>query len=141
MVSGGRKINTRQFGELTIEEKHIFVFKEGLLGFEDLREFVLISEEETEPFKWLISMEKPEIGFPMLSPWYIDLSYDPGNSFDFNKQVIMVVVTLENEEGSMTANLKAPIILDVESQKGEQVILPSDKYSPMHLIVSGEKQQ
>jgi flagellar assembly factor FliW len=139
MVSGRRKINTHQFGELTVEAKHIFVFQNGLLGFEDLREFVLISEEETEPFKWLISIEKPEIGFPMLSPWYIDLSYDPGNAFDFNKQVIMVVVTLENEEGLMTANMKAPIILNVENQSGEQLILPSDKYSPTHLIVSREK--
>ena len=138
-LSPARKILTQQFGELTIEDKHIFNFPNGLLGFEDLHEFVLISEEETVPFKWLLSVDKPEIGFPLLSPWHIEIGYDPGNNFDLNKQVIMVVVTLENEEGSMTANLKAPVVLDVEKQSGEQLILPSDKYSPTHLIVAKEK--
>ena len=46
-----RKISTVQFGEVTVEKKHIFNFPNGILGFEDLREFVLISEEETVPFK------------------------------------------------------------------------------------------
>lgn len=130
-----RKIITLQFGELYIEPKHIFYFPDGLLGFEDLREFVLISEEETIPFKWLISIEKPVIGFPLLSPWHIDVSYNPGDDFNLEKEVIFVVVTLEDEKGLMTANMKAPIILDVETQKGRQVILPTDKYTPNHVIL------
>ncbi|TAL69613.1 MAG: hypothetical protein EPN82_06140 [Bacteroidetes bacterium] len=134
-ASGGRTIKTLQFGELTFEDKHIFHFENGLLGFEELREFVLISEEETLPFKWLLSIEKPEIGFPLLSPWHIDLNYNPGDNFDLKKVVFMTVVTLEDEAGLMTVNLKAPIMLDVENQKGEQIILPTDKYSPTHVIV------
>ena len=130
------KINTVQFGELVIEPQHIFNFIEGLLGFEDLREFVLISEEETVPFKWLISIEKPDIGFPLLSPWHVDLTYSPGNQFDLESQVLMVVITLEDEKGLMTANMKAPLVLDVGSRSGKQVILSSDKYSPSHVIVN-----
>ena len=78
-------INTTQFGEIEVDEEHIFIFDEGVLGFEDLREFVLIAEEETIPFKWLISVESPEIGFPLLSPWHIDLTYNPTNDFDIEK--------------------------------------------------------
>jgi flagellar assembly factor FliW len=122
-----RKIFTTQFGELDIEQKHIFVFPSGLLGFEELREFVLISEEETVPFKWLICLEKPEIGFPLLSPWHIDLTYDPGPGFDLESEVMMVVITLR-DRGLMTANLRAPIVLDVHNQSGKQVILHSEKY-------------
>lgn len=127
-------IRTSQFGEITVEPHHIFTFDNGLLGFEELREFVLISEEETEPFKWLISLEMPEIGFPLLSPWHIDFEYDPGEEFDFERFVIFVIITLEDENGRMTANMKAPIILDVEKQKGEQIILPKDKYLPDFVI-------
>lgn len=133
-ASGRRTIKTLQFGEITFEDKHIFHFDNGILGFEELHNFVLISEEESLPFKWLLSVDKPEIGFPMLSPWHIDLNYNPGDNFDLNKSVIMSVITLEDEAGIMTANLKAPIILDVVNQKGEQVILPTDKYSPNHAI-------
>ncbi|MFW5663186.1 MAG: flagellar assembly protein FliW, partial [Bacteroidota bacterium] len=77
-----RKIKTLHFGEIDVESQYIFNFPEGLLGFENLREFVLISEEETVPFKWLINLEEPEIGFPLLSPWHIDLTYNPGRLFN-----------------------------------------------------------
>lgn len=127
--SKSKVIKTLQFGEVEVEPHHIFYFDDGLLGFEYLHEFVLISEEETFPFKWLISLERSEIGFPLLSPWHIDLTYDPGDEFDIEKLVLMVVVTLEDEQGKMTANMKAPIIFNVQDQSGKQVILPFDKYS------------
>ncbi|MFP4529573.1 MAG: flagellar assembly protein FliW [Candidatus Kapaibacterium sp.] len=139
--SKSRKINTLQFGEISVDPEHIFVFPGGMLGFENLREFVLISEEETVPFKWLISLEEPEIGFPLLSPWHIDISYDPGKGFDYDKQVIFVVVTLEDDEGLMTSNMKAPLVLDVEKQVGQQVILPTDKYSPNYVIRRREEEK
>ena len=135
-----RTISTIQFGEISVESKHIFYFEDGILGFENLREFVLISEEETVPFKWLISLEQPEIGFPLLSPWHIDLSYEPGKGFDLEKEVLFVVITLENENGVMSANLKAPIVLNVENQKGKQTILPKDKYSPNYVLKKRETQ-
>ncbi len=123
-------IRTAQFGEINVEPHHIFIFENGLLGFEDLRRFILISEEETEPFKWLISLDMPEIGFPLLSPFHIDFDYDLGKDIDFERFVVFVIITLEDENGKMTANLKAPVILDAELQKGEQIILPKDKYLP-----------
>lgn len=124
-----KTIRTLHFGELIIQPEHIFCFDGGLLGFEDLREFVLISDDDTVPFKWLISLEKPEIGFPMLSPWHIDLTYDPGDEINLEHQVLFIIVTLEDEKGVMTANMKAPVVLDVKDQSGRQIILPSDKYS------------
>lgn len=135
-----RVIKTLQFGTLEIEPQHIFHFDNGILGFEDLHEFVLIADEETLPFKWLISLEKPEIGFPLLSPWHLDLMYDPGPEFDLEKLVLMVIITLEDENKQMTANMKAPIVFDVENQKGWQTILPSDKYSTNFVIPKKTKQ-
>lgn len=129
-----RKIVTLHFGELEVEPKHIFNFQEGILGFENLKEFVLISEEKSEPFKWLISLEKPDIGFPLISPWILDINYNPGKRYISDKKVIFTIVTLEDENGYMSANFKAPVILDVETTEGSQVILPSDKYPTNYLI-------
>ncbi len=134
MTEKNREITTLQFGNLSVSEEHIFYFDQGLLGFDDLHEYVLISEEETVPFKWLMSLEEPEIGFPLLSPWHIDLTYDPGKDFDIQKEVVMIVITLEDDIGLMTGNMKAPVIFDVEHQKARQVILPSDRYSPNQVI-------
>lgn len=129
-----RVIKTNYFGELEIDDEYIFKFKDGMLGFEDLHDYVLISEESTAPFKWLISVDEPEIGFPLLSPWHIDVYYDPGIKYDLEKQVLFVVITLEDENGEMSANMKAPVIFNIEDQTGKQIILPSDKYSTNYVI-------
>lgn len=127
-------IKTPHFGELVVSRDMIFHFDNGMLGFENLNNFVVVSEEESAPFKWLISIESPDIGFPMLSPWLIDLKYTPGNSYNVEKLVFFVVITLEDGQGKMTANMKAPVILDTDNLKGEQIILPFDKYSTHYII-------
>ena len=127
-------IKTPHFGELHVSKEQIFHFEHGMLGFEDLNRFVIVSAEESAPFQWLISIERPEIGFPLLSPWLIDLNYAPGHGYDVDKQAFFVVITLEDERGKMTANMKAPVILDTESLIGIQIILPFDKYSTNFII-------
>lgn len=134
-----RKIVTDQFGTLEVDEKFIFSFESGLYGFEHLHEFVLIHQEDTAPFRWLISLEEPSIGFPLLSPWHVDLSYKPSSDIDLDTEVIMVVITLEDEDGLMTANMKAPIIFNVSKKSARQIILPSDKYSTNFVIPLHEK--
>lgn len=132
-------IDTHQFGQVEVEPKHIYTFSDGLLGFETLKEFVLISEAASEPFKWLISIEEPLVGFPLLNPWYIDIGYDPGSDFDSSRDVAFVVVTLNGEDGLMHANMKAPIVLNAKKQTGTQIILPSDRYSTNYVLPTKKK--
>lgn len=139
-TTASKTIKTLQFGEINVEPQFVFHFKDGILGFENLKDFVLISEEETVPFKWLVSMDEPEIGFPLLSPWHIDLTYNPGKDIDTDKFVMFVVITLDRANGQMSANMKAPVILDVNTQTGEQRILRSDKYSTNYIFPKQEKE-
>ncbi len=127
-----RIIITPNFGELLVQNDYVFRFENGILGFEDLKDYILVSDEDTEPFKWLIAIEAPEIGFPILSPFFIDQTYKYGRDYEGEENVPFVIITLGG--GDITANLKAPVILNVETQKGEQVILPSEKYSPNHIL-------
>jgi Uncharacterized protein conserved in bacteria len=131
-------INTHQFGEITIDIANIFLFPNGLLGFEELKKFILISDEETEPFKWLISVEEPSIGFPIISPFYIDFDYNIGKEIDLENNVLFVVVTLQDENKNISANLKAPIILNLQKMTGEQFLIPFEKYSTSHIISHSE---
>lgn len=131
-------IKTHQFGEISIEVANIFHFTNGLLGFENLKQFVLISDEQTEPFKWLISVDEPNIGFPILSPFYIDFDYNIGKEIDLENNVLFVVVTLQDENKNISANLKAPIILNLEVMTGEQLLIPFEKYSTSHIISNSE---
>lgn len=122
-------IRTLHFGEIEVPQQNIIIFDEGILGFDNLREFVIISEEETEPFKWLISLEEPNIGFPIIDPWLLDQTYNPGKRFQLEEEALFSIVNLGGKDKVMTANLKAPIVINVSESKGKQVILPNEKYS------------
>ncbi len=136
-----KKIVTPQFGELEVLQDYIFSFENGILGFENLKDYVLISDEATDPFKWLISIDEPEIGFPIINPYFIDADYKFGKNYEASEYVPFVVVTLGNKAEGITANLKAPIVLNVESQHGEQIILSHDKYLPNHKLGSKSKKK
>lgn len=122
-------IKSSQFGELEVSPENVFTFEEGLLGFEEYKKYVLISDEITEPFKWLIALEEPEIGFPIVNPWHIDIEYNPGKKYNYEVVVPMVIVTIGGGVSEMTANMKAPLLLNIEDMSGEQIIIANDKYS------------
>ncbi len=126
-----RIVKTGQFGDLKVEPQHVFRFAEGVFGFEDLHEFVLISDDDSAPLRWLISIEQPEIGFAVISPAFVDAQYSAGRDYtDTDRYAVLVIVTLSHH--GMTVNMKAPVILDCNDQSGKQIILSSDKYLPNH---------
>ena len=129
-----RSLQTLEFGDVQIEGKHIFTFPDGLIGFSDHKEFILISEEATAPFRWLLSVSNPAIGFPLLSPWHVDFGYSPDYKYDIDTCSVFVIVTLSDEQKQTTANMKAPIILNVQTQLGTQIILSGEQYSTSHII-------
>ncbi len=124
-----RIVMTRQFGELHVEPHHIFRFPDGLLGFEDLHEYVLIADDTSAPLQWLISLDQTEIGFPVISPHLLDAQYSAGKEYqDRSRYGTLVIVTLA--QSGMTVNMKAPVILDTSDLSGKQIILSSDRYVP-----------
>lgn len=132
---GKLKIKTLHFGEIEIDNDRVFNFPDGLLGFETYNRFVLINHEETAPLRWLISLDDPNIGFPLINPWIVDIKYNPGKSIDLEKEAAFVVITLGNKDREMTANMKAPLVLEVEKKEGRQIVISSDKYSTKEPVI------
>lgn len=123
------KIKSNQFGELEINQTNIFNFPNGILGFEDEKRFILINDEKISPFKWLISIDNSNIGFPIISPWLVNLEFDLGDEFNIEDKIPMVVVNSANKAEALTANLKAPIFFDVKNLQGEQIIIENSRFT------------
>ena len=49
-------ISTTRFGPVQVTPDDIILFKEGLLGFNDLEKFVLLDDPNDEIFAWLQSL-------------------------------------------------------------------------------------
>lgn len=128
-------LNTRQFGELEFDDSIVYHFPNGLLGFEELHKFIVINDKETEPLRWLLSIEDPDIGFPILEIAQIAPEVNKEISADtLNSLATFVVVTLNRSPEPMTVNLRAPVVLNNAAKTGKQVVLNSDKYSTRHVI-------
>jgi len=127
-------INSSNFGEIEILPENIFYFENGILGFEMLNNFVLITDDDILPFKWLLSVDEPAIMFPVISPWHVVPDYMSGKEVDTENEIMFSIVTLNDGNGNITANMKAPIILNSLELTGEQIILPYEKYNVNHII-------
>lgn len=116
------KITTYQFGEVEFEDSIIITFDEGIIGFENLKKYILLSEEDNL-FYWLTSVDEPEIVFPLFPIRLVMTDYP-----DVEKHESFGIVKLAKNPGDITLNLKAPVFINQESRQGYQKIFDTDKY-------------
>ena len=62
------KIHTNRFGSIEIEPDDILFFRNGLVGFEDCRHWVLLADTDNSSVAWLQSMQHADIAMPVVSP-------------------------------------------------------------------------
>ncbi len=125
-------LKTRQFGAVDYEESNVITFPEGLVGFEELRKFILVLEKETAPFLWLISIEEPAIGFAVIDPRIVKPDYATEIPVSIENQELFSIVTLHKELQKSTMNLKGPILIQREFREGKQLILNSERFPVAH---------
>ncbi len=119
------KLITRQFGELEFEEKHVILFPEGIIGFENYQKFLLIDDVDSEPFRWLLPVDNGEISFPLLDPFLLkpDYSLNLQNHEDWS---IFVIASLAGRIEDSVINLRSPVIINNATRTGHQLILNDD---------------
>jgi len=138
-------IKTMHFGEIEIDEKTIIVFEEGIPGFDDTKKFVILNDSENDtPFKWLQAVDEVYPALAMISPFEINMDYEidvDSNTIDLlgikntDDVVIYSVVVIPEDVSKMTANLRAPIIINVANNKGCQMIMDNSSYQVKHYIL------
>ena len=130
--------NTRLFGTIDIPEEKIIVLENGMIGFPEMRNFALIFDAEKEKnrkIQWLQSMDEPEVAFPVIDPTFIKEDYKPTINTEILKPLgelteentfVLSTVTVPKDLEKMSINLKAPIIINSETNKGVQIIVEDD---------------
>jgi flagellar assembly factor FliW len=145
-------IKTSRFGEIDIDKGRVIQFNEGMIGFPEDKEYIIMEHKSDSPFMWLQSVSSPGLAFVIMNPFQIypgylkDISPEEENELkpDKNETVmIFAVVTIPNgKPEESTLNLMGPIVIDPATNKGKQVILANSGYShcyPITFKVKGEK--
>jgi len=134
------KVNTSRFGVVDVADADIVEFSDGLLGFEHLKKFFIVDPADETLIHWLQSAESADVAFPILEPKLFKHDYkvrlsanelrslriDAGSRKD---TLVYCILTIPAEVSSMTANLKAPIVINSASGKARQVVLQENEYS------------
>jgi len=137
------KISTTRFGDINIDESRVIRMKRGMLGFEHLKKYVLLTQDGETPFWWFQSVEDGSVAFVLINPFAIDPEYEPVIS-DVEAQslevassedvVLFSVVTIHSDPFTVTANLRAPIMINAEKMLAEQIVLVDPDYPVRHTI-------
>lgn len=126
------QIQTSRFGFVQCSEEDLIFFPEGILGFGDLRRFVLVDDPSDEIFAWLQSCEIPQIAFPVLEPELFTANYQLNLTKHDLESLEMksvsgtrsfAIITVPEDPTQMTANLKAPIVINVAKRTARQIVL------------------
>lgn len=133
-------VKTKFFGEVELDDNKVLTFPNGIIGFEAFKKFAILydidNESETR-ISWLQSLEEPALALPVVDPLAIVADYAPmvedellkplGNPAD-EDLLFLLVMTVPSDMTKVTANLKAPIIINAEKCVGVQLIVDNADY-------------
>lgn len=131
------KIETKYLGTVEITPSDIVYFPQGIPGFPDINEFVLLNLVDNELFLVLQAVEQNDLAFIVTSPYHFYQDY----SFDLDDHtiellelasekdvVVYTILTLKEPFNHSTINLQAPIIINQAKQRAKQFITNEKKF-------------
>jgi flagellar assembly factor FliW len=155
MVSTGTLcFDSQYFGPLEFDAGAAFDFSEGLPGFESERFFAPIEIPGQHPLLYLQSVNRPDlclITLPVRTvcadyqlevlPEYLDvLGISRESDPRIGSDLLCLTIILVDEERKVTANLLAPIVVDMRTRKAVQAIQSESGYGCRHpLEIPGEE--
>ncbi len=143
------EFSTTRFGRLSVESDRILLFPDGLIGYESHRHWILLAENDDDSIGWLQSLSDADLAFLVVTPERFVVDYAlrihrsqlltlPWSPDDRS----MTLAIVSEHQGTLTANLKAPLAINVDRCLGRQVISSDDqpmRYELSHPSVSLRK--
>ena len=145
-------IETKYFGTLSCREEAVFEFPDGLPAFEEEKRFVLIEMPENAPLVFLQSLAQPGLCFLAFPILVVDRDYrlavsaedlaalelEPGRPPKLGSDVLVLALISLHDGFSATANLMAPIVVNLKTRRGLQAIRQDSLYSHQHPLEPGD---
>ena len=141
------RVQTKWFGEIEVSDEKIIAFEKGIIGFEDWKKYTLVYDAEKEEdvsIVWLQAVDEPTLALPIMKPELVYETYDPivedeiinslGENIKDAELMVFCALTVPQDLTKMTINLKAPIIINVDTMKGVQLIADNSDYQVRYPI-------
>jgi flagellar assembly factor FliW len=126
-------ISTTRFGSLTIDDQDVITFVDGLIGMEDCRQWVLLADAQNSALAWLQCIDRPEVALAVVSPrrfvpdYQVRVARRDIQPLGIESVEGTQVLTIINQNGgSLTLNLKAPLVIHLAAKVGRQIVARDD---------------
>ena len=139
-----KAVKSRDRSEMETKDAVIH-FDEGLIGFSECKDFLLIEKENLAPFRLLQSLDDPQIVFLVLDAAMLVSNYCyhvPTREWESigvtgaTKPLAFVIVIIGSTPETSTGNLQAPLLVNSDKMIGKQLILTDSVFSARHPLVS-----
>ena len=134
------RLQTAIFGSLYYEDDAVLHFPAGLPGFENHRRFVLVEQPALRPLVHLQSLESAELYFLALPVQTIDPGYQPaltpedGEVLGNPASPLLLALLAVGDDGQITANLMAPVCVNLATRIAVQAVRADRRYSHQHQL-------
>ncbi len=128
------RINTQRFGTLDLNADQLFLFPQGLIGMETLRQWALLPDPENTSVAWLQSASRGDRAIALISPraffdnYRVHVSRRDLAALHMRPGAeVYVMTTVSGHVGKLTTNLRSPLLLNLNRRLGCQVITSDDQ--------------
>jgi flagellar assembly factor FliW len=142
---------TKFHGDIQYELHQVLRVPQGLFGFPEEKDFLLLELPSSRPLVFIQSVRSQNLCFlalpvQVVSPEYelslrpedvFALGYSPELPPAMGKQLLCLAILTICERGTATANLAAPLVIDIAGHRGVQAIV-NGPYSPRHIMTPQE---
>ncbi len=140
------KLVTERFGEIMVGEEDLLHFERGIPGLPDMRRVCLLRREEDEPIRWLVDVDDATVAIPVVGAGHIAPGYFEdlaaqvkglAGAKDTDELELYVILVIGSDPARVTANLRAPILVDRRAGTATQLVLPSEEYPIRYRLFPG----
>lgn len=140
-------ITSPALGTIEIDPAAAIRLLEPLAGFPECRSYALVPHMRggtiSRSIQWLQALQSPFQAFIVADPWSVFPEYSPEIAQGDADQLglgsredarLLVILTVPAVPSGITANLRAPIVVNTGERVAKQVVLLGDAYHTRHEV-------
>lgn len=137
------KIESQRFGTMDVAEDQLIRFADGMIGFPEEKEYVLLPHGQSDSIAWLQSTENPALAFPVVSAHDVtdnfgalDALINAAGLGSSREDVAVMAVLCAPQNGPATVNLVAPIVVNATTRNAAQILLENSRFSTREVFAA-----
>ncbi|GJL49407.1 MAG: flagellar assembly factor FliW [Nitrospirales bacterium] len=143
------KVVTSRFGEVEVTQESIVTFPSGLVGLPNHSRYVVFDVEQDSEYQWLQSLDDETLAVVMLPADVLEPNFaqhitaesvmDLDLKGDDQISISVIVTIPPGRPDQATANFRAPIVVNLSTRIGKQIILHES--IPLHVPLLPDGQE